>query len=482
MTTPDAVSIRFVRYNNQYIMSQFKTLNYVNIVTGAVGQVITLQAPGVGGTYSSLAPSALGNFIYVVQGAYAYRVDMDMGSWDTVYPSSLASCIVEDGLVVWIAQPDGLRALDPVSTAVSKTFPIIGSSYVCLHTSYPDDLFVAGTFGLKRVSKATGASTLLDSSKGPYTHCSFTPDGNFIVLSQTTAKEVWTYSVFDGRLTQIVNNAIITDVITDSVSLTLGVQTLGISRVGYDIKDSSTCSPGKYSAYSGLQLESQCDVCPAGSLCPGGANITQCAPGTYSLVTGNREQAQCLSCPAGYYCTGGNAITVCPLGTYQPNTGVSSLEGCPPCEAGSFCVNTTSQEVCPPNTMSTAGADDLGKCICNAGYKCVVVKVVHAEIVLPITAAQFDSAMQAQYIQALALAAGVSPSDVHIVSVQQVSLSSGRRLLEFGSEAIEVHTSIYQAKRDDIADLNAHLMSHGLPPHRGFKVSIHSEIVKTIRV
>jgi hypothetical protein len=90
--------------------------------------------------------------------------------------------------------------------------------------------------------------------------------------------------------------------------------------------------------------------------------------------------------------------------------------------------------------------------------------------------------MRAQYIQALALAAGVSVNDVHIVSVQQVSLSGGRRLLEFGADAIEIHTSIYKAQREDIADLNAHLMSHGLPAHRGIKVTIHSEIVNTIRV
>jgi len=482
LSNPDAISIRFAKYNDRMIMSQFKTLSYVDIVSGAVQEVITLQAPGVGGVYASLAPSALGNFIYVVQGSYVYRVDMDMGSWDTVYPSSLASCVVEDGLVIWIAQPDGLRALDPVSTAMSKTFSVTGSSYVCLHDLYPNDLFVTGTFGLKRVHKVTGEATLLDDSQGPYTHCVFTPDGNFIVLSQTTAKQAWSYSIFDGRMTKILNNAIVTDVMTSVTGLTFAVQSVGISRVGYNIKDSSTCSPGKYSAYSGLQLESQCDVCPAGSLCPGGANITQCEPGTYSLVTGNREQAQCVVCPPGYYCVGGNALTMCPLGTYQPSAGVSSLEGCPQCQAGYFCVNTTSQVECPPNTMSTSGADDLGKCICNAGYKCVVVKVVHAEIVLPITVSEFDAAMQAQYIQALALAAGVSPSDVHIVSVQQVSLNSGRRLLEFGNEAIEVHTSIYAAKRDDIADLNAHLLSHGLPAHRGFRVSIHSEIVRTIRV
>ena len=283
-------------------------------------------------------------------------------------------------------------------------------------------------------------------------------------------------------MTKILNNAIVTDVVTDATGMTYAVQDVGVSRVGYDIKDSFTCSPGKYSSYSGLQLESQCSVCPAGSLCPGGANITQCAPGTYSLVTGNREQAQCLICPAGSYCTGGDAITTCPLGTYQPNPGVASLGGCPECLAGYYCLNTTSQVVCPPNTLSAAGADDLGKCICNAGYKCVVVKVVHAEIVLPMTAAQFDAEMQARYIAALALAAGVSINDIHVVSVQSVSLNNRRRLLEWGQQGIEVHTSIYQSKHDDIADLNAHLLSHGLPTHRGIRIKIHSEIVHAIKI
>ena len=482
ISDPASISMRFAVYNGQTIMSQFKTLSYINPVTGATLGVITTQIPGVGGVYSSLAPSTRGNFLYAVQGLYVYRIDMDMGAWDTVYPSSLATCVVEDGNVIWIAQSDGVRALDSVSTAVSKNFAITGSNYVCLHDAHPNDLFVTGTYGLKRVNKQTGASSILDSSNGPYTTCRFTPDGNFIILSQTTAKQAWSYSIFDGRLVKILNNAIVTDMLTYNSTITFAVQAVGVSSVVYDFKDSASCSPGKFSAYSGLQLESQCDVCPAGSLCPGGRNITQCAPGTYSLVTGNREQAQCQTCPPGYYCVGGNGFTTCPLGTYSPNSAVSSIADCPSCAAGYFCPNTTTQVVCPPNTNSIAGASDLGECVCSAGYKCVVVKVVHAEIVLPIAASAFDDAMRAQYIQALALAAGVSVNDVHIVSVQQVSLSGGRRLLEFGADAIEIHTSIYKAQREDIADLNAHLMSHGLPAHRGIKVTIHSEIVNTIRV
>jgi hypothetical protein len=479
---PTAISMHFANYNGQTIMSQFKTLMYINPFSGATLGVLTLQVPGVGGVYSSLAPSVHGNFLYIVQGSYVYRVDMDMGAWDTVYPSSLATGVVEDGDVIWIAQSDGLRALHYVTTAVSKNFPVTGSNYVCLHSSHPNDLFVTGTYGLKKVNKQTGASVLLDDSNGPYTSCRFTPDGNFIILAQTVAKQAWSYSIFDGRLVKILNNAMVTSMITYNTTISFAVQSVGVSSVAYDFKDSATCSPGKFSSYSGLQLESQCDVCPAGSLCPGGQNITQCAPGTYSLETGNREQAQCKVCPPGYYCIGGDGFTTCPLGTYSPGAAVSNIADCPQCPAGYFCPNTTTQVICPPNTNSLAGASDLGECVCSAGYKCVVVKVVHAEIVLPISVAAFDAAMQAQYVQALALAAGVSIDDVHIVSVQQVSLAGSRRLLEFGNEAIEIHTSIYKAQREDIADLNAHLMSHGLPAHRGIRVSIHSEIVNTIRV
>ena len=476
----NTVNVHFSRFGSKIIMSQFRSLMYVDLTTGLTTP-INIEAPGVGGVYSCIAPSTAGDYLYIVQGAYVYRVDMEMGSWDTVYSSSLASCVVEDGTVIWIVQPDSIRELDPTSTTVQKSFAISGSAWVCIHDAHPGFLFVAGTFGLKRVSKATGAATTLISSS-PYTVCEFTPDGVFIILSNAVAKQAWAYSTFDGKLTRILNNAIVTGVLLDAGTIVFAVQTAGIRNITFTTKDSANCSVGKYSAYSGLQTESQCEVCPAGSLCPGGANITQCTPGTYSLVTGKREQAQCLVCPSGHYCTGGNALTMCPTGSYSLLPAVTVATDCPLCTPGYFCPNTTTQIQCPENTDSAAGSSDLGDCTCSAGYRCLLVKVVHCEVVLPIAASAFTAEVQAAYILAIALAAGVDPSSVHIVAIQQVTLGARRRLLEFGHVAVEVHTSIYKAQTDVLNDLNHHLTSLGLPSHRGVKISIHKEVVSSIRL
>ena len=476
----NTVNVHLARYGNKVVMSQFRSLMYVDLTTGDV-QPLTIEAPGVGGVYSSIAPSALGNYIYLAQGAYVYRVDMDMLSWDTVYTSSLASCVFEDGLVIWIVQPDTIRSLDPVSTSVQKTFAVAGSAYACIHEAHPDYLFTVGSYGLKRVHKVTGEQTLLNSAAA-YVQCAFSTDGEFIFVSTSTGRQAWAYSLFDGRMTRILNNAIVTSIFDDNGTVVFAVQNSGVRNVTYISKDSATCSVGKFSLYSGLQLESQCELCPAGSLCPGGANITLCSPGTYSLATGNREQAQCHSCPRGYYCTGGDGIHVCPLGTYSLSQSVTNVGDCPLCTAGYFCPNTTTQVQCPENTHSLPGSSDLGECTCVAGYRCLMVKVVHCEVVLPIAASAFTAEMQAAYIQAIALAAGVDPSSVHIIAVQQVTLGGGRRLLEHGHVAVEVHTSIYKARSDALNDLNHHLESLGLPSHRGIRISIHKEVVSSIRL
>jgi hypothetical protein len=337
---------------------------------------------------------------------------------------------------------------------------------------------------LKKVSKTTGAQTnlLVDTA---YTVCSFTPDGLFLLLSSASSKTAWAYSLLDGSVTKIVNNAAVSGILVDDNNLVFGIDLVGVRNISYTEKDSATCSPGKYSQYSGLQLESQCNVCPAGSLCPGGANITQCVPGTYSKSTGLREQGQCTICPPGYYCTGGDAKQMCPLGSYSLLTGVSALADCALCAAGFFCPNTTGLVQCPDNTMSAVGSSDLGECLCAPGYRCQMVKVVHAEILLPIVRTEFTPEMQARYIAAIALSAGVSVDKVRIVSISDAVTTTGnRRLLgsSYNPNALEIHTSIYDSKSDRISDLNAHLQRHGLPAHRGIRVSIHKEVISSFKL
>jgi hypothetical protein len=461
-------------------MSQLSTLWFADLLSG-VATFTSVIVPGVGGPFTSLAPSRINGYAYAVQGMYVYRIDLFRGAWDVVYPSALATCVLEDEALVWIVQPESVRALDALSTAVVRSFAIVGGHHICIHPLYYADAFVTGSYGLKRINRITGTETTL-LSDGSYSLCAFTPDGNFLILHQPESNSAWAYSVFDQKLTKVLNNAVLTDIYADNTTIVFASQNAGIQNVSYGLEDSRSCGPAKFSTYSGLQLESQCQICPAGSLCPGGANITQCAPGTYSLLTGIREQGQCLTCPSGYACSGGNDLTACPIGTYSLQSGVVSTANCPTCEAGFFCLNATTRVQCPPNTMSLSGSSDLGDCTCNAGYRCVYVRVVHAAITLPMPLSQFTADMRDRYVLAIALAAGVDISNVQIVTVQQVTLTgAGRRLREFGTEAVEIHTSVYNAPEDaTIANLDKHLAGLGLPQHRGFQMSVHMEVVDSV--
>jgi hypothetical protein len=104
---------------------------------------------------------------------------------------------------------------------------------------------------------------------------------------------------------------------------------------------------------------------------------------------------------------------------------------------------------------------------------------VHAEVTLPITIADFEPLRQA-YINAVAAAAGVDPSQVFIVSVT-AKAPTGRRLLSVG-EFAEVHTSIYGSKHiakpaAALLTLQRHLVVRGLPPHESnMYVALHHEV------
>ena len=459
----------------------------VDLTTKTVSQEIAIQGPGKAWWFACLAPSQLGNYLYAVQGTYVFRVDLGADAqWDLVYPSSSATCVVEDVTLpdtplIWIAQPDGLRSMNPEEALVIKSYAISGSNYICLSPTDTSNLYVTGSFGLKKVNKVTGAQTNLLTGSA-FTVCRFTPSGVFLILANAVTKTAWAYSTFDGAMTRILNNAVVTGILSDASNLVFGVDTVGVRNISFDEKDSATCSPGKYSQYSGLQLESQCSLCPTGNLCPGGSNITQCSAGTYSESSGLREQSQCTVCPAGYYCTGGAERQMCPLGSYSLLTGVGAVVDCAQCPSGFFCPNTTGKVQCPDNTMSSAGSSDLGECLCAPGYSCMMATVVHAEIRLLIASSDFTVDMQARYIEAIALAAGVSVDKVRIVSIAEVTIGTGRRLLNFGTNAVEVHTSIYNSRRNGVSDLNAHLQRNGLPAHRGIRITIHKEVISSFRL
>ena len=495
-------------------MAMGTALYNVNLNTGALSVPLNLQGPSTRQWwYASIATSVLGNYLYVVQNPNVFRVDLAMGAYDTIYPSLMATCVAEDSTqpqtVLWIVQPTMLRKVDPIAAVDINSYTLSGATYVCVNPQDPVTLYVVGTFGLKSLNKNTGAFATLKTGIA-FSVCQVTPDGNFIALTQVSPKIVVVYSLFDKTVTNVIGGATVSAIYIDGSNLVFGIDSVGVRNVSYSYADSRNCDPGQFNENTALTDPSQCILCSVGNLCPGGANITSCAPGTYSTQTGLREQAQCTVCPAGFFCQGAtcpdttgsgcsitagvcsggmcnanNSLQTCPRGSYSLSTGLMQAADCPLCVAGFYCPNPTTQLACPNNTWSVAGSQDLSACTCAPGYQCVITKIVHAQVMLAMTVAQFQ-AVQSKYIAAVAAAAGVS---VNLVSVQGVfstySPPSGRRLLghkgEWNSAAVDVHTLIHVSELRSLSNLNMHLRTQGLGPHRGVQVSLHQEIVQTYR-
>ena len=64
--------------------------------------------------------------------------------------------------------------------------------------------------------------------------------------------------------------------------------------------------------------------------------------------------------------------------------------------------------------MSIAGSVSKLSCLCDPGYQCTYSKAVRVNITLPLTQSQFEL-VRAQFLQAIAAAAGVDASQVSIL-------------------------------------------------------------------
>ena len=441
--------------------------------------------------YSHVEASRDRASLYLVQ-SMVYRVSLPSLTLLSEYvvngPGGASETL--DGTGVWIGHMAGLSLFNVQSEAPISTFPLpsgISSVVIspCLHTSYPASVFVAGStpFGFRSMNAVTGVWTTLVTSLGSLNKCEFTPDGNFAIL--TSISGAWIWSVAQGTTHQIATGQV-NDVLVDPSQswILLAKQTTGLHQAGLLIQDPATCSQGLYSAAAGLQSSAQCQTCPTGSLCPGGSNITQCVGGSYSFSTGLRQQGQCLGCPAGYFCPGGNVLSLCPVGAYSLTVDLEAASQCALCPAGYYCQNTTVIAACPSNTNSNPGSSLLSDCQCDAGYQCQITQVIHAQITLPLSVSSF-SAMQAAYIAAVAAAAGVSPSQVVIVSVQAVT-PSGRRLLGDEATHSQIMTSIYGSSNlhqphRSLDGLSRQLEIKGLPSHSGIRIVLRNEVKSAVR-
>jgi hypothetical protein len=490
----NAGSMMTLQSSSIAIVNDVSELYRLNILTGTVTSFTYDKKDTTAITH--LEASMDRTSLYMVQNGYAYRFTLPAVQSLNAYGDEGIGAlgITENawGNAVWITCSGNMKSYNKdtevLITTVSYPTPFtLATTSPCVHTSYPNEIFVAGKsgqggFGFRKYNFLTNTWTTVTVEVTSLNKCEFTPDGLFVFL--TSSSNTWVWNMIDSTMTRFyvgqVNGMIVDP---DQNFVLLARQLNSVQKQTILIQDPRNCPTAKYNLLGGLQSASECITCPAGSLCPGGAVITQCSAGTYSQTTALREQGQCSLCPSGFFCTGGTGYQICPLGSYSLATGVTKVADCNKCPAGFYCTNVTTIQQCPSNTNSPQGSSDLAQCVCDPGYKCEVTKVVHAEVTLPISIVDFE-ALRQQYILAVAAAAGVDPSQVVIVSVTSSTPTSGRRLL---SEYCEIHTSIYNSRHHDkphlaFKDLGKHLVARGLPHHhKDIKVTLHHEITHSRR-
>ena len=126
--------------------------------------------------------------------------------------------------------------------------------------------------------------------------------------------------------------------------------------------------------------QSDCDVCPPGKWCIGGASEPKlCAAGTSANRTGlakcdpcpagryqSKEGAQnCTACGPGMYCGRGAPLALpCKAGRYSAQLGLTEPDECEECPQGSACATgSTVANECNPGTFSLANAPVCVPCI-----------------------------------------------------------------------------------------------------------------------
>ena len=214
------------------------------------------------------------------------------------------------------------------------------------------------------------------------------------------------------------------------------------------------CAAGTYQPYANQASVGACLTCPAGSYCLlNSATPTPCAAGSFLGTSGGISQASCVACSAGNYCLeGASSQTPCAVGSYAASEGGKSQANCSVCSAGtydaltlgrttqcpacavnSYCLFALSQAPCPVNTVSIAGAASQLQCTCVLGYSCTYTKRIAATVTLNNTSLDAFNAdtdgVKTKFIAAMAAAAGVTPAQVTIISVQAHHAAARMRLM-----------------------------------------------------
>jgi hypothetical protein len=132
---------------------------------------------------------------------------------------------------------------------------------------------------------------------------------------------------------------------------------------------------------------------------------------------------------------------------------------------------------CPSNTHSLAGSASVLQCRCDAGYACSYTKRISATVILNSTLTDFqadNNKVQTNFINALASAAGVPPTNVFI---NQVSGSSGgnRRMLLYLSRTQNGETGDAKSPKSTVANtVNVHAYVRGTSQLTHFDLRLNS--------
>ncbi|PFH32688.1 GCC2 and GCC3 domain-containing protein [Besnoitia besnoiti] len=168
------------------------------------------------------------------------------------------------------------------------------------------------------------------------------------------------------------------------------------------------CPRGTYGTATGAESKADCQNCPVGFVCDGGASLSRpcprghycdvgrlssesalpCPEGTYNPRDGGSSVDDCLPCPLGHACDGPGAWArrQCPRGTYS-DPGQAT---CQPCPGGYFCETGSAARPCPVGSYSDVGAESCHPCPHN--YSCDIPGLSKYEVLLERFCPNCDSA------------------------------------------------------------------------------------------
>jgi hypothetical protein len=112
---------------------------------------------------------------------------------------------------------------------------------------------------------------------------------------------------------------------------------------------------------SGLEMESQCELCPNTKYCTGGKITSGCAAGYWCDFGAKSATDPTKICPAGFYCED-NAAKPIPCGANTFSIpGSTQASNCADCPIGYFCKGNSVLE-CPPGHYCPIKSSDPIQC------------------------------------------------------------------------------------------------------------------------